>query len=78
MFRLYFIADEGDDQQHVVEKFHEIVEDCSEDDAATLFKSGTQTGEAFMGKYPKEIAETYCEQLIRCDPIIYADVRDDQ
>lgn len=78
MFRLYFIGDESDDQQHVVTRLAEVVEDCSEDDAATLFKSGSQTGEAFMGKYPKEIAETYAEQLTRSDPIIYADVRDDQ
>ena len=78
MFRLYLIGDEGYDQEHVVTRVHEIVEDCSEDDAATLFKSAYQTGEAFMGKYPREIAETYAEQLTRSDPIIYADVRDDK
>eukprot|EP00571_Detonula_confervacea_P000412 CAMPEP_0172314720 /NCGR_PEP_ID=MMETSP1058-20130122/23241_1 /TAXON_ID=83371 /ORGANISM="Detonula confervacea, Strain CCMP 353" /LENGTH=175 /DNA_ID=CAMNT_0013028659 /DNA_START=45 /DNA_END=572 /DNA_ORIENTATION=+ len=78
MFRLYLIGDEGYDQQHVVTRMHEIVEDCSEDDAATLFKSAYQTGEAFMGKYPREVAEVYAEQLTRSDPIVYADVRDDQ
>mmetsp|Transcript_22383 Transcript_22383/g.34090 ORF Transcript_22383/g.34090 Transcript_22383/m.34090 type:complete len:172 (+) Transcript_22383:63-578(+) len=78
MFRLYLIGDEGDDQEHVVTRVYEIVEDCSEDDAATLFKSAYQTGEAFMGKYPREIAEMYAEQLTRSDPIIYADVRDDK
>lgn len=78
MFRLYLIGDEGDDQTHVVTRMTEIVEDCSEDDAATLFKSASQTGEAFLGKYPMEIAETYAEQLTRSDPIIYADVRDDK
>ena len=44
----------------------------------TLTFPTDQTGEAFMGKYPLEIAETYCESLIRSDPIIYADVRDDK
>ena len=78
MYRLYLIGDEGYDQEHVVTRLHEVVEDCSEDDAATLFKSAYQTGEAFLGKYPLEIAETYCESLIRSDPIIYADVRDDK
>ena len=78
MFRLYLIGDEGDDQEHVVNRVYEVVEDCSEDDAATLFKSAYQTGEAFMGKYPREIAEMYAEQLTRSDPIIYADVRDDK
>lgn len=78
MFRLYLIGDEADEQEHVVTRVYEIVEDCSEDDAATLFKSASQTGEAFLGKYPKEIAEMYAEQLTRSDPIIYADVRDNE
>ncbi len=78
MFRLYLIGDESYEQEHVVNRVFEIIEDCSEDDAARLFKSAYQTGEAFMGKYPREIAETYAEQLTRSDPIIYADVRDDE
>ena len=78
MFRLYYVSDEADDQTHVVTKLHEVVEDCSEDNAAEIFKSAQQTGEAFMGKYPKEIAETYAEQLTRSDPIIFADVRDNE
>jgi ATP-dependent Clp protease adapter protein ClpS len=78
MFRLYLIGDEADQQTHVINRMCEVVEDCSEDDAATLFKSATQTGEAFMGKYPREIAELYCEQLTRSDPIVYADVRDNE
>eukprot|EP00578_Thalassiosira_sp_NH16_P025591 CAMPEP_0181100840 /NCGR_PEP_ID=MMETSP1071-20121207/13413_1 /TAXON_ID=35127 /ORGANISM="Thalassiosira sp., Strain NH16" /LENGTH=170 /DNA_ID=CAMNT_0023183607 /DNA_START=51 /DNA_END=566 /DNA_ORIENTATION=- len=78
MFRLYLIGDESYEQEHVVTRIFEVVEDCSEDDAATLFKSAYQSGEAFMGKYPREIAEMYGEQLTRSDPIIYADVRDDK
>jgi ATP-dependent Clp protease adapter protein ClpS len=77
MFRLFLIGDEGYEQEHVVTRIFEIVEDCSEDEAARIFKSAYQSGEAFLGKYPKEIAETYAEQLTRSDPIIYADVRDD-
>merc|ERR1712008_628992 len=78
MFRLYLLGDESYGQEHVVTRVFEVVEDCSEDDAATLFKSAAQTGEAFMGKYPMEIAEMYAEQLTRSEPIIYADVRDDK
>lgn len=78
MFRLYLIGDESYEQEHVVTRIFEVVEDCSEDDAATLFKAAYQGGEAFMGKYPREIAEMYAEQLTRSDPIIYADVRDDE
>ncbi len=77
MFRLFLIGDESYEQEHVVTRIFEIVEDCSEDEAARIFKSAYQSGEAFLGKYPKEIAETYAEQLTRSDPIIYADVRDD-
>lgn len=78
MFRLYLIGDEGYEQEHVVTRMYEVVEDCSEDDAARLFKSAYQSGEAFMGKYPREIAELYAEQLTRSEPIIFADVRDDK
>eukprot|EP00986_Skeletonema_menzelii_P006691 scaffold2544_cov145-Skeletonema_menzelii.AAC.2 len=78
MFRLFLIGDEGYDQQHVVTRLVEIVEDCSEDNAADYFKAAYQGGEAFMGKYPREIAETYAEQLTRSDPIIFMDVRDDK
>ena len=78
MFRLFLLGDEEYDQEHVVTRIYEIVEDCSEDSAAELFKAAYQGGEAMIGKYPREIAETYGEQLTRSDPIIYADVRDDQ
>ena len=78
MFRLFLIGDESYDQEHVVTRLVEIVEDCSEDNAADYFKSAYQGGEAFMGKYPREIAETYAEQLTRSEPIIYMDVRDDK
>jgi len=78
MYRLFLIGDESYDQQHVVTRVHEVVQNISEDEAARIFKSAYQTGEAFISKFPKEIAETYAEQLTRSDPIIYADVRDDQ
>ncbi|KAL7433187.1 hypothetical protein ACHAXH_004455 [Discostella pseudostelligera] len=78
MFRLFLIFDEGYEQEHVVSRIFQVVEDCSEDEAARIFKSAYQQGEAFLGKYPKEIAETYAEALTRSDPIIYADVRDDE
>ena len=65
MYRLFLLGDE-------------IIENISEDEAARIFKSAYQTGEAFIAKFPKEIAETYAEQLTRSDPIIYADVRDDE
>eukprot|EP00984_Skeletonema_dohrnii_P024582 scaffold13713_cov155-Skeletonema_dohrnii-CCMP3373.AAC.2 len=78
MFRLFLIGDEGYDQEHVVTRLVEIIEDCSEDNGADYFKSAYQGGEAFIGKYPREIAETYAEQLIRSEPIIFMDVRDDK
>lgn len=78
MFRLFLIGDESYEQEHVVNRVHEIIENISEDEAARIFKSAYQTGEAFIAKFPKEIAETYAEQLTRSDPIIYADVRDDE
>ena len=78
MYRLFLLGDESYEQEHVVTRVHEIIENISEDEAARIYKSAYQTGEAFIAKFPKEIAETYAEQLTRSDPIIYADVRDDE
>jgi ATP-dependent Clp protease adapter protein ClpS len=78
MFRLFLIGDESYEQEHVVTRLVNVVEDCSEDNAADYFKAAYQGGEAFMGKYPREIAEMYAEQLTRSEPIIYMDVRDDK
>lgn len=78
MYRLFLIGDEEYEQKHVVTRLLEVVENISEDESASLYKQAYQGGEAMVGKYPLELAETFAEQLTRSDPIIYADVREDK
>lgn len=77
-YRLFLIGDEEYEQKHVVTRLQEVVENISEDESASLYKQAYQGGEAMVGKFPLEIAETFAEQLTRSDPIIYADVREDK
>ena len=54
-----------------------IMEDLDEDAAATVFQQAMQEGKAMCGKYPFEVAELYKEQLLRSDPMIFADIEDE-
>jgi ATP-dependent Clp protease adapter protein ClpS len=54
-----------------------ILEDLDEDRAATVYQQAMQEGKAMCGTYPFEVAELYKEQLIRSDPMIFADMQED-
>jgi len=77
MFKVMLIGDESYEQAHVMQRICEIMEDMDENQAATVYKQAKQAGKAMCGKYPLEIAEMYAEQLVRSDPMIYADVEDE-
>lgn len=75
MFKVILVGDESYDQTHVIQRMCEIMEDMDESQAASIFKQAQQGGNAMCGKYPLEHAEMYKEQLVRSDPMIYADVQ---
>jgi ATP-dependent Clp protease adapter protein ClpS len=77
MFKLMLLSDDSYDPEHVISRMCAIMEDLDEDHAATVYKAAMQTGKAMCGAYPFEIAELYKEQLIRSDPMIYADMQED-
>eukprot|EP00977_Amphora_coffeiformis_P024460 scaffold15910_cov193-Amphora_coffeaeformis.AAC.14 len=62
---------------HVSSSMTAIMEDLDEDAAATVFQQAMQEGKAMCGKYPFEVAELYKEQLLRSDPMIFADIEDE-
>jgi|EP01083_Nonionella_stella_P246588 ATP-dependent Clp protease adapter protein ClpS len=74
MFKVMLIGDEDYDQAHVIERMCEVLDDMDENQAASVFKSAQQGGQAMCGKYPLEHAEMFKELLIRSDPMIYSDV----
>mmetsp|Transcript_8622 Transcript_8622/g.17364 ORF Transcript_8622/g.17364 Transcript_8622/m.17364 type:complete len:161 (-) Transcript_8622:159-641(-) len=77
MFKVMLLEDNGYDAEHVVTRLCAIMEDLDEDAAATVFQQAMQEGKAMCGKYPFEVAELYKEQLLRSDPMIFADIEDE-
>lgn len=71
------LEDDSYDAEHVVTRMCAIMEDLDEDSAATVFKQAMQSGKAMCGKYPYEVAELYKEQLLRSDPMIFADMEEE-
>lgn len=77
MFKLMLLEDDSYDAEHVVMRMCAILEDLDENAAATVFQQAMQEGKAMCGMYPFEIAELYKEQLIRSDPMIFADLEEE-
>lgn len=74
MYKVMLLADGGYSEVHCVERLCSIIEDMDEDQASTVFQQAQASGKAMCGKYPMEISELYKEQLLRSDPMIFADI----
>ena len=77
MFKLMLLADDGYDTEHVITRMCTIMEDIDEDQAKTVLEQAQMAGKAMCGKYPFERAELFKEQLLRSDPMIFADLEDE-
>ena len=77
MYKLMLLGDESYDAVHVMERMCAIVDDMDEDQATTVIQQAKSSGEAMCGKYPFEKAELFKEQLIRSDPMIYSEIKEE-
>ena len=77
MYKLMLLADDSYDSEHVVTRMCAIMEDIDEDQAVTVLQQAMQSGKAMCGKYPFERAELFKEQLLRSDPMIFADLEEE-
>lgn len=77
MYKLMLLKDNGADQEHVINRLCAIVEDLDEDAASTIFQQAQSAGKAMCGKFPFERAELFKEQLLRSDPMIFADLQEE-
>mmetsp|Transcript_7494 Transcript_7494/g.11417 ORF Transcript_7494/g.11417 Transcript_7494/m.11417 type:complete len:169 (+) Transcript_7494:96-602(+) len=77
LFKVMLIGDDGYDANHVVERITSLMEELDDDAASTIFEQAQMAGQAMCGKYPLEHAEMYKEQLLRSDPMIFADIEDE-
>lgn len=75
MFNLFLVGDKEYEQEHVVKQVGSIVKGVSAEDALKIYKKAQKNDEALCGKFPKESAEFFAEQLTRSTPIIYATVK---
>jgi ATP-dependent Clp protease adapter protein ClpS len=77
LFKVMLIGDDSYDIGHVMERMCAIMEDMDEDQAKKIFGNAQSMGKAMCGKYPMEHAEMYKEQLLRSEPMIFADIEDE-
>lgn len=77
MYKLMLLGDDSYDTEHVVLRMCSIIEDLDEDQASTVLQQAMQEGKAMCGIYPFELAELFKEQLLRSDPMIFADMEEE-
>jgi len=77
MYKLMLLGDDAYDVVHVAERLCAIVDGMDEDQAQTVIQQAGGSGEAMCGKYPFEKAELFKEQLIRSDPMIFSDIKEE-
>ena len=77
LYKVMLLGDEEYDQGHTIQRLCEVMEDIDEGLASTIFKSAQVAGKAMCGKYPLEHAEMYVEQLLRSDPMIFAELEEE-
>ena len=77
MYKLLLLSDDSYDPEHVITRMCAIMEDMDEDQAATVYHQAMQGGKAMCGIYPFERAELFKEQLLRSDPMIFADMEEE-
>jgi len=77
MYKLMLIGDDTYEPAHVIDRITSIMEDIDDDRASTIVQAAQAVGKSMCGKYPMEHAEMYKEQLIRSDPMIYADIENE-
>jgi ATP-dependent Clp protease adapter protein ClpS len=77
MYKLMLLEDDSYEQEHVITRMCAIMEDLDEDQAATVYQQAMASGKAMCGIYPFERAELFKEQLLRSDPMIFADLEEE-
>ena len=77
MFKLLLLRDNGYEIEHVITRLCIVMEDIDEDQAKTILEQAQMTGKGLCGKYPFERAELFKEQLLRSDPMIFADLEEE-
>jgi len=76
LWNVFLLGDEEYEQDPVCEVLLNIVPDIANlRQAAEKYEEAEKTGKALLITVPKELGEAYVEQLIRADPMVYAEIK---
>jgi len=73
-YKLMLIGDQEYDEQHVVERIVDVVDDVDKKMAIEVFYAAQKAGKGMIGVFVLEMAEFYMEQLSRSEPMIFSDL----
>mmetsp|Transcript_36539 Transcript_36539/g.71869 ORF Transcript_36539/g.71869 Transcript_36539/m.71869 type:complete len:177 (+) Transcript_36539:100-630(+) len=76
-YKLNLLGDDAYDFEHVVDRLENLVPDVDKAMAVSCFNEAQAAGLALIGVFHMETAELYKEQLIRSEPMIYADMQEE-
>jgi len=73
-YMVIVIGDESYTETHVVARLNELFDDIDQKQASDVYNAVMKTGKGLAGVYPLEQAEFYVEQLLRSEPMIFAEL----
>lgn len=75
LYKVILLGDEDYEEDPVCEVLLNIIPDIENlRQASEVYQTAQSTGKALLLVVPQEIAEAYVEQLIRADPMVYAEL----
>jgi len=78
MFKVILIGDEDYEQAHTCKALCDIVEEMEIKRAEEIYAEAQNGGSALVTVVCKEHAEHYVEQLLRREPMIFAELSEDK
>mmetsp|Transcript_8441 Transcript_8441/g.26307 ORF Transcript_8441/g.26307 Transcript_8441/m.26307 type:complete len:172 (+) Transcript_8441:50-565(+) len=73
-FRVFLLGDESYEQEHVCKALMELVEGMDIKRAEEIYETAKQSGQALIIVVAEEKAEFIVEQLVRKEPMIFAEL----
>ncbi|GMH46702.1 hypothetical protein TrVE_jg374 [Triparma verrucosa] len=73
-YKVILIGDEEYDEEHVIERMVDVVDDVDKKASIEIFHSAQQGGKGLVGVYPLEQSEHYVEQFLRSEPMIFTEL----
>ncbi|GMI17711.1 hypothetical protein TrLO_g1102 [Triparma laevis f. longispina] len=73
-YKVLLIGDEEYDEEHVIERMVDVVDDVDKKQSIEIFYAAQKAGKGLVGVYPLEMSEHYVEQFLRSEPMIFTEL----